>query len=161
MSNFQRPGAISNSHVGSDFERHAQELLASRGIATELDFRVSVGLNDQKKVHRFDLGSHDPKLVVECKCQTWTAGDKVPSAKMKNWAEAMFYFHMTPPDYRKIFLVEQSLRARTGESLMDYFMRTQAHMIPEDVEFWELARDSDQLRIAGAEQTQGASGNGR
>ena len=57
---------------------------------------------------------------------------------MKNWAEAMFYFHMAPVTYRKIFLVERSVRETTGETLLSYFMRTQFHMIPLDVEFWEL-----------------------
>lgn len=66
---------------------------------------------------------------------------------MKNWAEAMFYFHMAPSDYRKIFFVEQSLRAGREETLLRYFRRTQAHMVPHDVEFWELDRDSDRIMI--------------
>ena len=61
---------------------------------------------------------------------------------MKNWAEAMFYFHMAPHDYRKMFVVERSVRPnRGGESLLSYFLRTQAHMIPPDVECWELNGD--------------------
>ena len=66
---------------------------------------------------------------------------------MKNWAEAMFYFHMAPSDYRKIFLVERSVRPGRDESLLNYFLRTQAHMIPSDVECWELDRDSDDLTV--------------
>lgn len=139
LNNFQRTGAVSNSHVGRDFERRSWEALRSLGIEAEFDFRVPVGLSGHKKAHRFDLGSHSPKLVVECKSQTWTSGGNVPSAKMKNWAEAMFYFHMTPPEYRKIFIVEQSIRPRTGQSLLAYFLRTQAHLVPDGVEFWELA----------------------
>ena len=57
---------------------------------------------------------------------------------MKNWAEAMFYFYMAPNTYRKIFLVERSVRETTGETLLSYFMRTQFHMIPPDVEFWDI-----------------------
>ena len=53
----------------------------------------------------------------------------------------MFYFQMAPRDYRKIFFVERSLRPGRSESLLSCFLRTQAHMIPPDVEFWEL--DSD------------------
>lgn len=86
-------------------------------------------------------------MIVECKSQTWTASGNVPSAKMKNWAEAMFYFHMAPTIYRRIFFIERSLRARTGESLLAYFRRTQNHMIPPDIEFWELPRDSDNVFI--------------
>jgi len=82
---------------------------------------------------------------VECKSHTWTSGGNVPSAKMKNWAEAMFYFHMAPSDYRKIFVVERSVRPGRSESLLAYFLRTQAHMIPHDVEFREL--DGDELTV--------------
>lgn len=147
MSNFQRPGAISNAHVGRAFEDRARAILAARGMAVEPNFRLPVGIDAIRKAHRFDLGSSEPPLVIECKCQTWTSGGRVPSAKMKNWAEAMFYFHMAPPEYRKIFLVEQSLNPRTGESLLAYFLRTQAHMIPDKVEFWELARHGDEIIV--------------
>ena len=147
MSNFQREGSISNFHVGSDFERRAQAVLAKHGIALAPDFKVPCGLGDRVKLHAFDLGSEDPKVTVECKSQTWTSGGNVPSAKMKNWAEAMFYFHMAPAEYRKIFFAERSLRPSTGETLLQYFRRTQVHMIPDDVEFWELNRDSDTLTI--------------
>ena len=86
-----------------------------------------------------------PRVIVECKSHTWTSGGNVPSAKMKNWAEAMFYFHMAPGDYRKIFFVERSVRRGRSESLLSYFLRTQAHMIPSDVECWEL--DGDELVV--------------
>ena len=147
MSSFQRDGSISNAHVGRAFELRAQKILAENGLALTLNHKVPCGLRNLKKNHAFDLGTETPKVIVECKSQTWTSGGNVPSAKMKNWAEAMFYFHMAPPDYRKIFFVEQSLRAGREETLLDYFRRTQAHMIPHDVEFWELARDSDELVI--------------
>ena len=131
-------GALNNAHVGREFEAQARRALAERGIDLDPDYKVAVGIASERKEHAFDLGSKDPKVIVECKSQTWTAGNKVPSAKMKNWAEAMFYFHMAPDAYRKIFLVEKSVRETTGETLLSYFMRTQFHMIPADVEFWEL-----------------------
>ncbi|AUQ75759.1 hypothetical protein [Phaeobacter piscinae] len=150
MTNFQREGSISNAHVGRDFEARACAILAAHGIPLQMNHKVPCGLGNDKKLHTFDLGSEEPPVIVECKSQTWTKGDVVPSAKMKNWAEAMFYFHMAPPMYRKIFFVEQSLRVRTGESLLAYFRRTQSHMIPPDVEFWELPRDSDEVEIFGS-----------
>lgn len=150
MMNFQRAGSISNAHVGRDFEARAQAILAAHGIPLQANHKVLCGLGNNKKMHAFDLGSEDPPVIVECKSQTWTKGDVVPSAKMKNWAEAMFYFHMAPPTYRKIFFVEKSLRVRTGESLLAYFRRTQSHMIPPEVEFWELPRDSEEVEIYGS-----------
>lgn len=147
MTNFQRVGSISNSHVGRAFELRARGVLALNGLQLELNHKVPCGLGNSRKNHAFDLGSDDPRVIVECKSQTWTAGGNIPSAKMKNWAEAMFYFHMAPAGYRKIFLVELSLRPGREESLLRYFRRTQTHMIPPDVEFWELAADSDELII--------------
>lgn len=147
-ANYQRVGAVSNAHVGRDFEARAKKILAEHNLPLELNFKVPVGIEGApKKRHAFDLGSDEPAILVECKCQTWTAGNKVPSAKMKNWAEAMYYFHIAPANYRKIFFVEKSVRATNGETLLAYFRRTQAHMIPSDVEFWELDRDSDDLNI--------------
>ena len=138
MTNFQRDGAISNAHVGREFEARARTVLAEQGLHLDPNHKVAVGIALAKKDHAFDLGSGDPKVIVECKAQTWTAGNNVPSAKMKNWAEAMFYFHMAPTTYRKIFLVERSVRKTTGETLLSYFIRTQFHMIPPEVEFWDL-----------------------
>ena len=148
MSNhFQRDGSISNSHVGRDFEDRARKALATCGLQLNPAHKVPCGLGTVRKDHSFDLGSEDPRVIVECKAHTWTSGGNVPSAKMKNWAEAMFYFHMAPPGYRKIFVVERSVRRGRDESLLSYFLRTQAHMIPPDVEFWEL--DGDQLAAHG------------
>ena len=147
MNNFQREGSTSNAHVGRAFEERARKVLAEHGLRLESNHKVPCGLGAVRKNHAFDLGSGNLKVIVECKSHTWTSGGNVPSAKMKNWAEAMFYFHMAPPDYRKIFFVERSVRPDRSESLLTYFLRTQAHMIPSDVEFWELDGDGDELVV--------------
>lgn len=144
-NNFQRSGSISNAHVGRDFEDRARKALAERGVPLTPNHQVPCGLGAARKNHAFDLGSEDPRVIVECKSHTWTSSGNVPSAKMKNWAEAMFYFHMAPCGYRKIFCVERSIRCGQGESLLSYFLRTYTHMIPTDVEFWEL--DCDELVV--------------
>ena len=129
MANFQREGAVSNAHVGREFEERAKTVLTKYGLDLDPNHKVAVGIGSLKKEHAFDLGAECPKVIVECKSQTWTAGNKVPSAKMKNWAEAMFYFHMAPVTYRKIFLVERSVRETTGESTVVLF---HAYAIPHD-----------------------------
>ena len=147
MTNFQRKGAISNTDVGRKFEKRARTVLAEHGLKLHPNHKVAVGIALPKKEHAFDLGSEDPKVIVECKAQTWTEGNKVPSAKMKNWVEAMFYFYMIPDTYRKIFFVERSERKTNGETLLSYFMRTHSHMIPSDVEFWELNGVTGELKF--------------
>ena len=147
MTNFQRDGAVSNAHVGREFEERAKATLTERDLHLDFNHKVAVGLGSRKKEHAFDLGSSSPNIIVECKSQTWTVGNKVPSAKMKNWAEAMFYFHLAPENYRKIFLVERSVRPTTGESLLSYFKRTHFHMIPHDVELWELDTSTGSIAV--------------
>ncbi len=148
MTNFQRKGAISNAHVGREFEIRARVVLAEHGLELDPDHKVALGIALQKKEHAFDLGSEDTRVIVECKAHTWTEGDKVPSAKIKNWVEAMFNFYMAPKCYRKIFFVERSVRKKTGETLLTYFRRTHSHIIPSDVEFWELDNATGNVRIS-------------
>ena len=132
----QRLGAISNSHVGADFERVALKFFARRGIMLTRNFAVDLGLS-RKKRHCFDLGSSNPKVIVECKSHRWTAGANVPSAKMTVWNEAMYYFHLAPREFRKVLFVLHDRRSKDGESLLSYYKRTYFHMIPEEVEFFE------------------------
>jgi hypothetical protein len=132
----QRVGSVSNAHVGNDFECVALKFFAKEGIVLLRDFRLIVGLST-KKEHCFDLGSYDPKIVVECKSHRWTIGANVPSAKMTVWNEAMYYFHLVPGDYRKVLFVLHDKRRRLGESLLSYYRRTYNHLIPDGVEFLE------------------------
>lgn len=132
----QRIGSISNAHDGSEFESVAFNYLNSIGIPVSKNFSVPVGISS-KKNHAFDLGSDQPKLIVECKSHRWTVGNKVPSAKMTTWNEAMYYFHLAPKDYRKIFFVLHHRRSGHGETLLSYYRRIYSHLIPKDVEFLE------------------------
>ncbi len=132
----QRIGSISNAQVGADFELVALKFFAKQGIAFSRDFPVEIGLA-RKKIHCFDLGTANEKVLVECKSHRWTAGARVPSAKMTVWNEAMYYFHLAPTDYRKILFVLHDRREAEGESLLAYYKRTHFHMIPDGVEFME------------------------
>lgn len=134
-SNFQRAGALSNAHAGSEFENFVRQFLGAQGIKLEPHLRVEVGVAELKKSHRFDLGSDNPALIVECKSHTWTSGGNVPSAKITVWNEAMFYFHLAPERYRKILFTLKSIRR--AESLASYYIRGFGHLIPPSVEVWE------------------------
>lgn len=136
----QRIGSISNAHVGSDFESVAIEYFRTIDVELQPSFSLEIGL-ENKKNHRFDLGSHEPKVIVECKSHRWTSGGKVPSAKMSVWNEAMFYFLLAPRKFRKIMFVLHDRRERTDESLLQYYLRTHHHLIPDEVEFLEFDAD--------------------
>lgn len=136
-NNYQRLGSESNGRVGSDFESIAQELLASYDLRLKKDFSLPVGVCSKSKERRFDLGSLEPKVIVECKSHRWTTGNNVPSAKMTVWNEAMYYFFLAPKDYRKILFVLRDYNNKKGETLAAYYCRTYDHLVPQGVEIWE------------------------
>jgi hypothetical protein len=66
---FQRKGALSNAHAGREFEEAAHLYFKETGVILQRNFDVPVGFRS-KKVKRFDLGSEDPPIIVECKSFT-------------------------------------------------------------------------------------------
>ena len=132
---FQRVGSISNAHAGAEFEGVAQQFFKEQGLSLQKGFPAPVGLGATKKVHKFDLGSDAPPVLVECKSHKWTSGGNVPSAKLTVWNEAMFYFLCSPPEFRKIMFVLK--HQRNEQSLAAYYIRNYAHLIPDGVEFWD------------------------
>ena len=137
MENFQRTGSVSNAHVGKEFEAIARKFFAKRGLSLSPNHKIPIGIEDFTKDHAFDLGSESPKVIVECKSHTWTAGNNIPSAKMTVWNEAMYYFAIAPEEYRKIFFVLRDESATRGETLAEYYIRRYGHLIPSSVEIWE------------------------
>lgn len=145
-NSFQREGSISNAHAGNEFELLTLKLFKEKGISLARDFRIEIGLR-KKKEHKFDLGSHEEKILVECKSHTWTKTGKTPSAKITTWEQAMFYFLLAPEDFRKIFVVQKNEHPTRTETLAEYFVRLRNHMIPEDVEIWELDVDNEDFKV--------------
>lgn len=141
----QRIGSVSNAHVGADFEKVALQFFESQGNQLIGNFALEIGISEKKKKHCFDLGLASLKIIIECKSHKWTAGGKVPSAKMTTWNEAMLYFHLSPKDYRKIFFTLHDKRKTTGETLVSYYKRTYPHLIPEGVEFLEYDESTGEI----------------
>jgi hypothetical protein len=92
-------------------------------------------------MHRFDLGSESPPVLVECKSHTWTQSGNMPSAKMTVWNEAMYYFHVAPAIYRKVLFVLK--HSRRDVSLASYYLKTYGHLVPDGVEVWEFDTSSN------------------
>lgn len=134
-NNFQRLGAISNTHVGREFEQAAQLFFKETGIVLQTNFPALVG-HAVKKTHRFDLGSEDPPILVECKSFTWTSGGNSPSAKLRNMNEVMLHFSVCTQHYRRILFVLKHMRRDV--SLARHYVKTQGHLIGPGVEVWEF-----------------------
>jgi len=134
-NNFQRVGALSNTHVGREFEEAAQLFFAKTGTLLQPSFSVEVGYKI-KKPHKFDLGSKKPPILVECKSYTWTSGGNTPSAKIRGLNEVMLLFSVAPKKYRKILFVLKHLRKDV--SLAAHYIKTQGHLIGPKIEIWEF-----------------------
>jgi hypothetical protein len=135
VNNFQRVGAKSNAHAGREFEGFAAEFFAQQGLKLTPAFSTPIGVGEFKKPHKFDLGSDDPPILVECKSHTWTSGGKSPSAKIRAMNEAMYYFHLAPNRYRKVLFVLKHLKKEV--SLATHYVKTQEHLLASGVEIWE------------------------
>lgn len=149
MNNFQRIGSISNAHIGRDFEKAAHVYFTAQGYEIIKDVALPIGL-ERKKNHRFDLGTPTDaidKIIIECKSHRWTSGDNVPSAKLTVWNEAMYYFHLAPPEYRKIFFILRDYSNKRSETLGEYYIRTYGHLIPNDVEIMEYDEVNQTVRV--------------
>jgi hypothetical protein len=136
----QRTGSVSNFHVGKQFEVLAKSYLEKEfGAAFEENFLLSVGWGKKEKLHAFDLGNEDRKIIVECQSHKWTApGDKVPSTKFAIWNRAMYLFLVSPESYKKIMFVLRDYSTRRDETLGQYYLRKYMHLIPDSVEVWEF-----------------------
>ena len=136
VNNFQRLGSTSNSQVGRDFEIAAQDYFRKKGISLQRGHSVQIGVS-RKKNRKFDLGSDDPPVLVECKSHTWTSSGNVPSAKITVWNEAMYLFLLAPMRFQKVLFVLRDFNERRSESLAEHYVRNYSHLIPDNVEIWE------------------------
>lgn len=147
MTNHQRIGAISNAHAGREFEADALSYFAqNEGLFLTPSFSVPLGISDLRKPHRFDFGSNEPDVLVECKSHNWTDSGNMPSAKVTVWNEAMYYFHLAPDRFKKILFVLEARHARQRETLAEYYVRINGHLIPNGVSIIEFSPISKSAR---------------
>ena len=140
LRNVESELPASNAQIGTAFEKVVKSFFHGVGIQLESNFPVELGFS-HKKVRRFDLGSEDPPVLVECKSHGWTKSGNTPSAKLTIWNEAMHYFNMAPDRYQKILFVRRSLRE--GRSLSDVYISNYGHLVPHGVEIWEYDFDKE------------------
>jgi hypothetical protein len=142
INNFQRIGSSSNTEAGRQFEEAAHIFFEASGIVLTRGFVAPVGYK-MKKDKKFDLGSANPPILVECKSYTWTAGGNSPSAKIRGMNEAMLVFSVAPPEYRKILFVLRNLHQRSKKSLAAHYVKSQGHLIGPGVEVWEFDLETE------------------
>ncbi|MCC5857190.1 MAG: hypothetical protein JJT90_03475 [Ectothiorhodospiraceae bacterium] len=117
-----------------------------KSISLSSNYSVSVGVAAEKKSRQFDPGSDQPEVLVQCKSHRWTTGGNVPSAKITAWNEAMYYFHLALPQFRKVLFVLRDFSEKRGETLAAYYARNFGHLVPSDVEILEYDEVSGEVR---------------
>lgn len=135
-------GNQDNPRNGAEFEKRAQEYFSRQDIELEKNMEIEIGAGEIKGLHKFDLGSPDPAILVECKKHTWTGTGNSPSAKLSVWNEAMYYFLFAPSHYQKILFVLKSKHPKRGETLAQHYVNRYEHLIPYGVEIWEYDLDN-------------------
>jgi len=147
MSKFHRAGSASNDQDNIKFKNTISKLLSERlSINLEQGIKIPIGL-DSKKLKEFDLGSLESKVLVLCKSHTWTETGNVPSAKLNVFLNDMYSFHLAPKEYKKIFVILKDVHKKRGISLGEYYVTTKDHMIPRDVDFYELDQALNELKL--------------
>ena len=110
-------------------------------IVLEKQKKVEIGF-EEKREHRFDLGNSN--YLIECKAYEWTKDNNSPSAKLSTLRETLYYFFLAPKNYKKILVLKKS-GVKNGETVLDYFIRLNYHLIPRDVEIFEIDMDKKLL----------------
>ncbi len=141
---YQRKGVSSNTQAGKDFENYVFNFFELKGIHLESQKKVEIGINAKKK-KAFDFGNNS--ILIECKSQTWTETGKTPSAKIKNWSDAMFCFYLAPKNTKKLFCVEMSFNQKNCKTLVDYFIEHYYYLIPSDVVLIDFYTENDNYEV--------------
>ncbi|WP_300344483.1 hypothetical protein [Fusobacterium sp.] len=126
---------MTNTEKGNDFEKIAKQLLEEYlKEKLEKQKKVEIGFK-VKKEHKFDLGNDN--YLIECKSYKWTKENNIPSAKISTLRETLYYFFLAPKNYKKILILEKS-NLKNNETILDYFLRLNLHLIPEELILLEI-----------------------
>lgn len=104
------------------------ELEAGTNLVREVSLRL-----DDGQTHRFDLGSQDESVLIECKSYTFTVGGKEPAAKI-NHAKTDAQLLKGSRATRKIIVFDDDVHPKKG-SLAELFARRNSSWLA-DVEVW-------------------------
>lgn len=125
-----------NPKVGKTFQEMVCKSV-SEYFQTDFDLEVAILIGHPSKNHRFDCVSDDKKIVVECKCYTWTDTGNVPSAKMMGMNEALFYMSYLSEGTIKVLCIKKATHPKKQETLAEYYVRIDGHLL-RDVKVFEV-----------------------
>jgi hypothetical protein len=137
-----------NPKKGAYFQKEVQQyFINTYGPGFELEKKIPIG--EPPKEHKFDIVNSDKRIVIECKCYTWTETGNAPSAKMGFTNEAAFYLSFLPDTFEKYIVMLRSHHEKRSESLAEYYFRMNRHLIgktkvaeydPDNKELWIIGK---------------------
>ena len=130
-----------NPRVGKAFQAVVKEVLETYFNCSFVE-EQPILIGNLPTPHKFDVVSEDGKIIVECKCYTWTEGGNVPSAKLSTLDEAVLYMRSIPVKAKKIIAIKLAYNKKGTATLAEYFCDKKAHLL-EDVEIWEVDEHGD------------------
>ena len=136
-----------NPRVGKEFQLAVKRWFEeSLHIEFEIERKIAIG--SPPKLHSFDISDCDEKIVIECKCYTWTETGNVPSAKMGFVNEAAFYLSFLDSKVDKTIVMAKSTHPKRDETLAEYYFRTNRHLLGK-IKILEYDPISNDMRLIG------------
>lgn len=136
-----------NPRIGKEFQLSVKKWFEKQfDVPFEMEHKMLIGC--PAKLHSFDISDMNEKIVVECKCYTWTETGNVPSAKMGAVNEAAFYLSFLPQNTDKYIVMLRAEHAKRNETLAEYYFRTNRHLLG-DIKILEYNMYTEEMFFVG------------
>ena len=142
MNIFTETRTIPKPISHKDLVNIAKKIFSSDENILFENYKIKVGLDIEKECI-FDLGNESN--IIICKASSWKDNSCVPKNIFKAWNESMYYFHLIPNNYNKIFFVKMDFSQKHCETLLQYYIRKNYFFIPKGVKCCDYFNGSDHV----------------
>ncbi len=133
-----------NPKVGREFQEKVKRWFETNTKSMfELERPIFIG--NPAKLHKFDIAEKFETIVIECKSYTYTISGNIPSAKLTNLNQAVFYFSLLPAQTEKILVMAYAVHPKRRETLAEYYYRINRHLL-SDVKVLEFNIEANEMR---------------
>lgn len=132
-------------HLRSQQFEQAVGLYLEEQLGLDLQHQFNVDIGHQiKKPKRFDFGSEQPAVLVECKRYSFRKNGGTPNAKNENLTVALLELSVAPKHYRRMLFIAREVWKRV--SLASRYLARYGHLVPPSIEIWEFDLDASKAQ---------------